>query len=95
LLTIAAAASGHFDRAVTRATSLPLYVAVAFSVIGLLLTVKAAPIMLGLAASQSPAAVARAFDEFYFWGLYVRGFVDGLAFAALVWALANLGRAAS
>jgi hypothetical protein len=95
LLTIAAAASGHFDRAVTRATSLPLYVAVAFSVIGLLLTVKAAPIMLGLAASQSPAAVARAFDQFYFWGLYVRGFVDVLAFAALVWAVANLGRAAS
>jgi hypothetical protein len=51
----------------------------AFSVIGLLLTVKAAPIMLGLAASQSPAAVERAFDEFYFWG-----FVGVLAFAALV-----------
>jgi hypothetical protein len=68
---------------------------VAFSVIGLLLTVKAAPIMLGLVASQSPAAVERAFDEFYFWGLYLRGFVDVLAFAALVGALSNLRQLAN
>ena len=96
LLTIAAAAGSHFDRAVTRTMSLSLYLAVAFSVIGLLVTVKAAPIMLGLAAaSQSPAAVERTFDEFYFWGLYLRGFVDVLAFAALVWALSNLRQPAS
>jgi hypothetical protein len=31
-LTIVAAANSHFDRAVTRAMSLPLYLAVAFSV---------------------------------------------------------------
>jgi hypothetical protein len=90
LLIIAAAASAYFDRAVPRGLSRPLYLAVAFSVIGLLLTVKAAPIMLGLAASQSPAAIERAFDEFHFWGLYLRSFVDVLAFAALVWALSSL-----
>ena len=87
---IAAAISSHFDRPLVRAVSLPLYFAVAFSVIGLLLTIRAAPIMLGLAASQSPAAVERAFNEFYFWGLYLRGFVDVLAFAALVWALSHV-----
>jgi hypothetical protein len=86
----ATAISCHFDRPAARAVSLPLYFAVVFSIIGLLLTVKAAPIMLSLTASQSPAAVERAFDEFYFWGLYLRGFVDVLAFAALVWALCNL-----
>jgi hypothetical protein len=90
LLIFAAAISCHFDRPAARSVSLPLYFAVVFSVIGLLLTVKAAPIMLSLTASQSPAAVERAFDEFYFWGLYLRGFVDVLAFAALVWALCNL-----
>jgi len=47
LLIIAAAISSHFDRAAARAVWLPLYFAVAFSVIGLLLTVKAAPITLG------------------------------------------------
>jgi hypothetical protein len=95
LLIIAAAISSHSDRPAARAVLLPLYFAVVFSVIGLLLTIKAAPIMLSLAASQSPAAVQRAFDEFYFWGLYLRGFVDVLAFAALVWALCNLRRLAS
>jgi hypothetical protein len=95
LLIIAAVISNHVDRAAAPAVSLPLYFAVAFSVIGLLVTVKAAPIMLGLVASQSPAAVERAFDEFYFWGLYLRGFVDVLAFAALVGALSNLRQLAN
>jgi hypothetical protein len=89
LLITAVAISSRFDRLVARAVSLPLYFAVAFSVIGLLLTVKAAPIMFGLAAAHSPTAVERAFDEFYYWGLYLRGFVDVLAFAALVWALSK------
>jgi hypothetical protein len=90
LLIIAAALSNHFDRGAPIGVSLALYLAVAFSILGLLLTIKAAPIMLGLASSQSTAAVERAFDEFYFWGLYLRGLVDVLAFVALVWALSNL-----
>ena len=90
LLIIAAALSNHFDRNAPRSVTLALYAAVALSIAGLLLTVKAAPIMLGLASSQSPAAVERAFDQFFLWGLYIRGLVDTLAFAALVWALANL-----
>jgi hypothetical protein len=67
-----------------------LYFALAFSIAGLLLTVKAAPIMLGLASSESAAAAQRALEEFYLWGLYSRGFADTLAFAALIWALSNL-----
>ena len=90
LLIIAAALSNHFDRNAPRSVTLALYAAVALSIAGLLLMVKAAPIMLGLASSQSPAAVERAFDQFFLWGLYIRGLVDTLAFAALVWALANL-----
>jgi hypothetical protein len=94
LLIIAAAISSHFDRPAAGAVSLLLYFAVAFSLIGLLLTIKAAPIMLDLAASQSPAAVERAFHEFYLWGLYLRGLADVLALAALVWALSNVGEPA-
>jgi hypothetical protein len=66
---------------------LPLYCAVAFSVAGLLLTVRAAPIMLGLLKPQSAVTIQTAFDEFFMWGLYLRGAVDVLAFVALVWAL--------
>jgi hypothetical protein len=74
-----------------RAT-LSLYCAAAFSIAGLILTAKAAPIMLGLAKAQSTAGTQTAFDEFVFWGLYLRGSVDTLAFAALVWALADAYR---
>jgi hypothetical protein len=91
LLIMAAAFSNHFDRNPPRNVTLPLYIAVALSIGGLALTFKAAPIMLSLASSQTPAAVERAFDEFFFWGLYLRGLVDMLAFAALIWALASIG----
>ena len=92
LLTIAAAVSNYIDGNRRWATVLPLYCAAAFSIVGLLLTIKAAPIMLSLAAPQSAAAAERAFDEFFMWGLYLRGSADTLAFAALVCALANLYR---
>jgi hypothetical protein len=92
LLIIAAALSNHFDRKPPHAATLPLYIALGLSITGLLLTVKAAPIMLGLPSAQSSVAVRRAFDEFFLWGLHIRGLADVLAFAALVWALANLNR---
>jgi hypothetical protein len=95
LLIIAAVISNHFDRAAARAVSLPLYFAVAFSVIGLLLTVKAAQIMLGLVASQSSAAVERAFDDSTF-GDFIFGDSSTVpAFAALVGALSNLRQLAN
>jgi hypothetical protein len=92
LLTLAAVASNHLDGNRRRETVLPLCCAAAFSIVGLLLTIKAAPIMLSLAVPQSAAAAQRAFDEFFVWGLYLRGAADTLAFAALVWALSNLHR---
>ena len=89
MLIIAAAVSNYFDRNAPLAVSLPLYLAVALSIIGLLLTAKAAPIMLGLAEPQSAAAIQHAFEDFFFWGLYLRGLADMLAFVVLVVALAN------
>jgi len=42
------------------------------------------------ASLMSPLSgpLAYAFDEFFVWGLYLRGAADTLAFIALVWALA-------
>src|SRR5215472_972269 len=60
LLTIGATVSNHFDRSGNSAVTIPLYCAVAFSLAGLALTVKAAPIMLGLTALQSGSATQSA-----------------------------------
>jgi hypothetical protein len=90
LLIIAATLSNYFDRDSPRRAARAMYFAVAFSVIGLLLTVKAAPIMLALGKGQPTAARPDAFEEFFLWGLYVRGSVDALAFLGSVWALCLL-----
>lgn len=92
LLIVAAAISNYLDGNYRMRAALPLYCAVAFSVAGLILTAKAAPIMLGLAKAQPTASVQAAFAEFFMWGLYLRGAVDSLAFVALVWALTNAYR---
>jgi hypothetical protein len=89
-LVIAATLSNYFDRTAPREVAIPLLCAVAFSVVDLLMTVKAAPIMLALGKPQSDAALKNAFDQFYWWGLYLRGSVDTLAFLANVWALSCL-----
>jgi hypothetical protein len=94
LLILAATLSNYFDRNGRGGVTLPLYFAVAFSIAGLILTVKAAPIMLSLASLKNGTEIEHAFDEFFMWGLYLRGFVDTLAFIALVWALSNLHRRA-
>ncbi len=90
LLLIAAAISIYFDGTSRRAVTMPLYVAVALSVGGLLLTAKAAPIMLALASPQTAGAIQHAFDKFFFWGLYLRGSLDTLAFVSAGWSLSNL-----
>ncbi|MBO0756901.1 MAG: hypothetical protein J2P54_13655 [Bradyrhizobiaceae bacterium] len=92
LLITAAAVSTFVDGTRRLRKTFALYCAVAFSVAGLLLTVKA-PIMLNLSKSQSTASIQTAFDEFLTWGLYFRGSADILAFVALVWALAETYRA--
>jgi hypothetical protein len=90
LLLIATAISIYIDGTSRRAVTMPLYVAVALSVGGLLLTAKAAPIMLALASPQTAAAIQHAFDKFFFWGLYLRGSLDTLAFVSAGWSLSNL-----
>ena len=87
LLIVAAIVSSRRDVDSWQWRAPLLYCALVFSIVGLVLTVKAAPIMLSLAKSQPDAATQTAFDEFYVWGLYVRGSADLLAFVALVWAL--------
>jgi hypothetical protein len=89
LLLIAAAVSRRFDGAERTGAALPLVAAIAFSLLGLLLTMKAAPIMLSLGAAQQAGALQHAFDDFFFWGLYLRGVAYVLAFVASVWALAG------
>jgi hypothetical protein len=90
LLIIFAAVSNYLERDAASTTTVPLYCAVAFSFVGLMLTAKAAPIMLGLAAPQSPSATQHAFDEFFLWGLYVRGTTVVLTFIAVTCSLACL-----
>lgn len=87
LLIVAGIVSNRRDGEPGRRRALPLYCALTFSIAGLLLTAKAAPIMLGLTKSQPGEAMQTAFDQFFLWGLYLRGSADLLAFVAMVWAL--------
>lgn len=89
LLIIAAIVSTHLEGKSRFGTAAPLYCAAFFSIVGLILTIKAAPIMLGLSRMLPAVAVQSAFDQFFIWGLYARGAADSLAFVALVWALAT------
>ena len=89
LLLIAAAVSRRFDGDDRAGAALPLVAAIVLSLIGLLLTIKAAPVMLSLGAAQQAGTLQRAFDDFFFWGLYLRGVAYVLAFVASVWALAG------
>jgi hypothetical protein len=92
LLIICAAVSNYFDRDARSMTTLALYCAVVFSLVGLVLTAKAAPIMLGLASPQAPFVTQQAFDEFFLWGLYIRGTTIVLTFIAVTCALAGLSQ---
>jgi len=92
LLIIAAAVSKYLDRSATSPAGISLYCAVVFSLAGLVLTVKAAPMMLSLAVPQSTAATQQAFDEFFLWGLYLRGATIMLTFIAVTWSLTGLRR---
>lgn len=84
LLLLAALVSKYFDRPRQSAAILPLAFALALSLLGLLLTAKAAPIMLSVGTAQPITALQRSFDDFFFWGLYLRGIVDVLTFAATI-----------
>lgn len=84
LLLMAALVSHYFDRRRQNAATLPLGFALALSLLGLLLTAKAAPIMRSVGTAQPLAALQRSFADFFFWGLYFRGIIDILTFAATI-----------
>jgi hypothetical protein len=94
LLIIAATVSFHRDGAKPRAAGAALLMAVASSVTGLLLTLKVAPIMLALDEPRSITA-AVAFEEFYLWGIYIRGGADLFAFGCEIWAFTTLSMSAA
>ncbi len=91
LLTLAAAIMFHFDRSAPRKAIVPLYAAVLFAAGGLALTVKAAPIMLGIRDLSHPAALRQAFEGFWYWG-NLRAASQVLAFVSQLTALAMLLR---
>ena len=91
LLTLAAAISFHFDRVASRNAAVPLYSAALLCIVGLILTIKAAPFMLGIREVNEPAALQTAFEGFRYWG-NIRGACQVLAFAAQLWALSILYR---
>jgi hypothetical protein len=92
LLLLAAAVSLHVGRAATARIALPLFGAVMLAAVGLLGTLKAAPIMLSVGHLSDPALLRQAFEGFRFWG-DIRGVAQVLAFFAAVWALAALSEA--
>jgi hypothetical protein len=89
VLAIAAAISYRFDRDAPRRAGTPIYLA-ALGAIGVIATtIKAAPIMLGVPDLDTKVvALQDAFDQFTFWGLYIRGALGALALLASIWALA-------
>jgi hypothetical protein len=93
LCTLAASVSLYFDRTAPRAAAIPPYAAVMFAAGGLVFTVFAAPIMLGISDPGDPAALRRSFEGFWYWG-NLRALCQVLAFIALLGTLAVLLRGA-
>jgi hypothetical protein len=91
LFALAAALRAYFDRGVPHAARVLLYAAVALAVGGLVLTFKAAPIMLGIRGLNDPAALQAAFAAFWYWG-NLRAVCQVLSFIALLAALAIMLR---
>ncbi len=90
LLNIGAILSYRFDRLKIPSKAWPLYLAVFLSIGGLLVTIKAAPIMLGVPQlAGDPVPIQNAFDGFNFWG-GIRGVFQVSAFIAEIWAMATI-----
>ncbi len=92
VLLLGTAVSNYFDGNAGRRAAFPIYLALTFSIIGLLLTVKAAPIMLALGRDTPRSSLQSSFDAFFLWGLNLRGLSDTIAFASAIWALSSLGK---
>jgi hypothetical protein len=85
VLSVAAAVNVARERTARRPAAIAAYLAAALTVVGLLLTIKAAPFMLSLRRiGDDPIALQRAFEGFDWWG-NLRGGVQILAFGANLW----------
>jgi hypothetical protein len=92
LLNIGAVLSYRLDRVKSPSHFFPLSLGALLAIGGLLVTVKAAPIMLGVPhLDGDPSAIQKAFDGFNFWG-GIRGFFQIGAFAANLWSLSSLNQ---
>jgi hypothetical protein len=74
-----------------RSARRPLYAAALLTLGGLVFTLKAAPIMLGIKDVHDPQALQEAFERFYYWGHW-RGVCQILAFFSMLWAMILLSR---
>jgi hypothetical protein len=86
LLTLIAAIGFHRDGTAPRRVLVPLYLAAFLAACGLVLTLKAAPIMLGIRRVSDPERLQKAFDAFWYWG-NIRAACQISAFLALLAAL--------
>jgi hypothetical protein len=86
LLALATAVSFHFERVTPRAAAAPLYTAVVLAALGLVFTIKAAPIMLGIHSVSDAAVLQEALEGFWYWGNW-RAVGQVLSFVALLVAL--------
>ena len=91
-LAVAATVSYRFDRSTPRSAASPIYLAALCELGVMATTIKAAPIMLGIADIDDPSALAHAFDQFSLWGLTIRGTLALLGFLSGTWALLALGQ---
>ena len=89
LFAIAAAVCLQFDRTAPRAAVLAIDASAALAAGGLALTLKAAPIMLGIRGVTDALALTAAFEGFRFWG-DLRAVCQILAFATQLIALGLL-----
>lgn len=87
LLSVVAAMSARRSSSQPRAAALPLYAGALFAVVGLSMTILAAPNMLSVPRLvHDPSGLQRALDGFVFWG-NVRSALQILAYFANLWAL--------
>lgn len=94
LLNIGTVLSYRLDRVKSPSKPLPFYLATLLAIGGLLVTAKAAPIMLNVPhLGGDPLAVQKAFEGFNFWG-GIRGLFQVGAFAANLWSLFSLSQTA-
>jgi len=94
-LSVAAAITVARQRAGRRPVTIPAYLAAALTVLGLLLTIKAAPFMLSLRhVGDDPMALQRAFDGFDWWG-NIRSVAQIAAFVANLWSLVAMCHSAA